>query len=966
MDTELRIARRKFFLNIVLPSILAVVLFIVTLFFIVLPNFKQSMMDRKREMISELTNTATSILDKYHKDELDGVLSREEAQNTAISRIEYLRYGEDNKDYFWITDMQPVMIVHPYRPELNGQDLSDFEDSHGKLLFVECVKVVKENKHGYVEYMWQWKDDSSHIVPKLSYVNLFEPWGWIVGTGIYIEDVKHEIADLTRSFIIISIIISVIVALILIYIGRQSYKIEIKRNKAEKELNRSREKYRSMVEASTEGLLMFMDGKIFSVNLILEKLTGYSSAELYQQKIEGLFVIPEEIKKCIQQSDYSFKQNSYDSKLRLKSGIESDILLNINPVKFYDQDAVIFSIKDISSDKLVREELLSSKEKFKTLMDKLNQGIFRTSLDKKGRFFEANITALNIFGFKSFSEIEDKYILDFFVEESDKRTFRKVLLRQGFIKNQIMKLRNKSGEHIYANVSLVVIYDGDEPKFCDGIIQDISLQKAAEVQPDTINSDYVSFMQLLFQPINNFALKAVQIKHNSTIDELANCMSEHNSDMAIIYAEPGEFVGYVDDKIIRKRYLNSKEKPKYIYKIMSSPIDFVNPESSVIDALRLISKSNQDHLLLKPDSASECFYVRKGDLLVLNDFIPVNILNSIENARTFSELKNAHNKFVSGLIPIIESGTDSKIIFHNLSFISDVLCQKIIERGISEFGEPPVPFSFITLGSEGRQEQTLNTDQDNAIIYQDVEPDKQDEVKKYFDILAEFVCTKLDEVGYEFCKGGIMAMNPTYCQSISVWKKYFSKWINTGTGKDLLDISVFFDFRVTYGEESFAVDLRNYINELTKKNPAYLMLLAQDNLRLKPQVNFWGNILLETAGAPPETVNIKEAIMPIVNFARIYALNSKLSKVSTLERLYELKKIEVLNDSTYMNIIQSYEHLQLMRLKRQAGLIRNGLKPDNFINTKHLSDLDTTILKKLLSHINTMLSKLSYDFKGTI
>ena len=132
MSNKLKSARLKFFLNIVLPSILAVILFIVSLFAIVVPYFEKAMMDRKREMITELTNTATSILDKYHKDELDGILSREDAQKTAISRIQYLRYGEENKDYFWITDTLPVMIVHPYRPELNGQNLENYLDSHGK------------------------------------------------------------------------------------------------------------------------------------------------------------------------------------------------------------------------------------------------------------------------------------------------------------------------------------------------------------------------------------------------------------------------------------------------------------------------------------------------------------------------------------------------------------------------------------------------------------------------------------------------------------------------------------------------------------------------------------------------------------------------------------------------------------------------------------------------------------------
>ena len=133
---------KKFHLRIFLPTILSMLLFILTIFLILIPRYQQNIMDGKREMIKELTNAALSILSKYETDEREGILDREEAQKTAISRIQYLRYGNENKDYFWITDMHPTMIVHPFRNDLNGQDLTNFTDPHGKKLFVEFVEFV--------------------------------------------------------------------------------------------------------------------------------------------------------------------------------------------------------------------------------------------------------------------------------------------------------------------------------------------------------------------------------------------------------------------------------------------------------------------------------------------------------------------------------------------------------------------------------------------------------------------------------------------------------------------------------------------------------------------------------------------------------------------------------------------------------------------------------------------------------
>ncbi|MBN2777625.1 MAG: cache domain-containing protein [Bacteroidales bacterium] len=966
MDNLLRKARKKFLLNIVLPSILAVLLFVVTLFFIVVPHFENSMLDRKREMIAELTNTATSILEKYHKDELAGLISREEAQQTAIARIEYLRYGEENKDYFWITDMQPKMIVHPYRPDLNGKDLADFEDSHGKKLFVECVKVVHNHQHGYVEYMWQWKDDSEHIVPKLSYVRGFEPWGWIIGTGIYIEDVKDEIAGLTNRFIIISIIISSLIALILFYVGRQSFNIERKRIVAELELSKSREKYRSLVDASTEGLIMMVDNQISYVNPVFEKLSGYNSAQIIAKPIVEFFDIPKDLMIKIEESKSSIKNFKLETKTFALEG-SVDIVLNINYVDYYGKDALIFSVKDASSEKDVREELLYSREKFQGLMDKLNQGIFRTSLDKKGKFLEANQTALGIFGFEKFDDIKDLYILDFFVERQDKKTFRQNLLRQGFVKNQLVKLANIKGEHIFAAVSLIVVYDGDKPKFCDGIIQDISAQATQKNDISDINKEYSSFAQHLFTQLSGLAHNVLQVTYNSSLDELIDEMNKANKDFAIIVSDQGDALGYVTDKALRQRAFGAKSNSIKAFSVMNSPVYYIDEDKTIFDALNLFSiNSDIKQLVLKTADGNVSGYISEKDLMLMSDFLPIKLVKSISQAHSIDEFKILHNKFVSSLIPLIDVGTESELIFYNLSFISDLICKRLIEKAIDKFGPAPADFCFITLGSEGRREQTLNTDQDNALIYSDVKEDEKDAAKTYFDKMSQYVCDALDEIGYEFCRGGIMAKNPHYCQPISVWKTYFDKWINTGTGKDLLDISVFFDLRAVYGAKTFVNQLQEHINTLTKNNPAYLVLLAQSNLRLKPQVGFWGNILLETAGSPPETVNIKEAIMPITNFARIYALKNSIADVSTIKRLQVLRDNSVLSDSSYDNIVQAYRYLQLMRIKQQSVLLKKGIKPDNLINTKYLSDLDKTIIKKVLAHINTMLTKLSFDFKGTL
>ena len=262
----------KFFISIVFPSILAIGLFILSIYLVIIPSFEGNIMEEKKVMISELTNTAWSLLEEYEQEYKNGNFTKEEAQRLAASRIKRIRYGQERKDYFWIIDRHPTMIMHPYTSELIDSDLTNYEDPKGKKLFVEANELVAKNGDGFIEYMWQWKDDSSRIVPKLSYVKGYDPWEWIIGTGIYLEDVKEEIRILRNRLLRISFLITLVISTILSFVIRQSLGIENKRKDAESKLLMSRQKYKSLVEASTEGTLMFLNETIIFSNVKFNQL----------------------------------------------------------------------------------------------------------------------------------------------------------------------------------------------------------------------------------------------------------------------------------------------------------------------------------------------------------------------------------------------------------------------------------------------------------------------------------------------------------------------------------------------------------------------------------------------------------------------------------------------------------------------------------------------------------------------
>lgn len=243
-------------INIIFPVAWTVVLFVLTIFLLILPRFEAKLMDGKREVIRELTESALSALRGFEQKERDGELSREAAQALAVEYLRLLRYGPENKDYFWINDMHPNLVMHPYRTDLEGKDISGFADPNGKLLFVECVRTVKKRGQGYVDYQWQWKDDPERIVPKISFVKIFRPWGWVVGTGIYVEDVRAEIASITRKLTFTCLGILAIIMGLSFYIVWHTAQVEKKKKAAEERARMQQEQLFQAAKLASVGELV--------------------------------------------------------------------------------------------------------------------------------------------------------------------------------------------------------------------------------------------------------------------------------------------------------------------------------------------------------------------------------------------------------------------------------------------------------------------------------------------------------------------------------------------------------------------------------------------------------------------------------------------------------------------------------------------------------------------------------------
>ena len=221
-------------LKILIPTGLMFLLFVYFSYFVVLPFVETHPMHQKRQMLHSMSTAVSSLIDEYRKKAEAGDMRDHEARALALDAVGSIRFGPEGKDYFWVNDLSVVVIMHPYQPELVGKSLRGYADATGRLVFNDAVDMVNRSGEGFADYLWQWQDDPSRIVAKLSYLKLYQPWGWVLGNGLYVEDVHTGIAALTRKLLWLLMGVVVVSLVFCFYVFQQALAVDGKRRRAER------------------------------------------------------------------------------------------------------------------------------------------------------------------------------------------------------------------------------------------------------------------------------------------------------------------------------------------------------------------------------------------------------------------------------------------------------------------------------------------------------------------------------------------------------------------------------------------------------------------------------------------------------------------------------------------------------------------------------------------------------------
>jgi CBS domain-containing protein len=451
--------------------------------------------------------------------------------------------------------------------------------------------------------------------------------------------------------------------------------------------------------------------------------------------------------------------------------------------------------------------------------------------------------------------------------------------------------------------------------------------------------------------------KPVSVRPNTSLRDALQIIHDKKVGSALVVDEAGAIVGILTRYDVLSRVtLAQISLDTPISAVMSRDVKTLTVDDTAETAGLLMSRHHIRHLPILSGKAIAGI-ISERDLFSLQRLSLNNISSAIRSADNVDDLQDCASNIRKFARNLLGQGVQSRQLTALISHLNDVLTAQLIAIFTKKHALNPELFAWISLGSEGRSEQTIATDQDNALIFID---DELSNKERYL-AFARDVNHALDQCGYPLCKGNIMASNPELCISQQQWLQRFERWIEQGNPQDLLNASIFFDFRALAGNETLLQPLREYVTKLAQAIPRFIKLLVENSLQWKVPLNWFGS--LETKELEGKNViDIKlQGTAIVVDCARIYSLANGISAVNTRERLAAIGRVMQITEAESQAWIAAFEYLQTLRLAAQIDGHLIGSNP-NAVDVDQLNSVDRTILRESLSKVRNLQQHLELDY----
>lgn len=476
--------------------------------------------------------------------------------------------------------------------------------------------------------------------------------------------------------------------------------------------------------------------------------------------------------------------------------------------------------------------------------------------------------------------------------------------------------------------------------------------------------------RLLFTtPVGELATgRVVTAPTGLSIQEAAAIMSRNRISSLVVLDAAGAPAGIITDRDIRDKVVaegRAVEEPAT--GIMSSPLIAMDARDYCFEALLTMIRHNIHHLLVV-EAGQVKGIITNHDLMILQGTSPLSVVQEIEHQQDVAGLAAASSKVNQIIGLLLKEGARAANITPVVTEINDRIVRRVLEIAERRFGPAPLRFAWLALGSEGRREQVFRTDQDNVLLLDDcADPEVAAAGQRWAAEVAAFAKEALVACGFPPCPAGIMAANPLWCQPLRVWRRYFSEWIQNPAGASPIRSSIFFDFRVVYGDALLEERLRDHVVALLEDQPLFLNFIANQIVTNRPPIGFFGSFVVEKSGEHKDQLNLKaRGINPLIDLVRFFALEKGIRVTSSNERIDALRGMHSEVRQFADELKQALDFLLLLRVHTQYRQMTDGAEVDNFITPSRLTNLEKRTIKEAFQLIARVQDQVLERYKAAI
>ncbi|MBM7036669.1 putative nucleotidyltransferase substrate binding domain-containing protein [Vibrio ulleungensis] len=459
--------------------------------------------------------------------------------------------------------------------------------------------------------------------------------------------------------------------------------------------------------------------------------------------------------------------------------------------------------------------------------------------------------------------------------------------------------------------------------------------------------------------------EVAQVNKSESIQNVAIKMAEESVSSVLVMDpeedEENQLIGIVTDRDLCTRVLaRNLDVDQSVANVMTTEVMTLDHNAYVYEAMLTMLQHHVHHLPVLKDK-QPIGIIETTDIIRYESQNSLLLVNTIYQQQSIDDLAILSNQVKDSFVRLVNEDANAHMVGSAMSVIGRSFKQRIIELAIDELGESPIPFCFLALGSMGRDEQLIVTDQDNAIMLDNsYDPAVHGE---YFEQLANYVCDGLDRCGYTYCTGDIMASNPDWRMTCDEWEACFSDWIDNPNPKALLNASIFFDLQGVYGRTKWADRLNRFIVRRAKDNKKFLACLARNALNRTPPLGFFKSFVMEKDGQHKNSINLKRrGTAPLADLIRVHALAIGSYATNSFERLDDIEEAKLLPESKAQDLRDAMEFIAMVRIRHQALDVEQEIEPDNNIEPDNVSEFDRRNLKDAFQILSRAQNFLKYRY----